>query len=101
MAPHGTPSYAYEDGIISRLEGSSLGGISLYLEGASGASYYYTHLSGYAADASVGKTVSAGELIAYVGDTGNAAGISHLHFEVMPGGGASVNPYPYVVRACG
>lgn len=101
LAPHGTPSYAYEDGIISRLEGSSLGGISLYLEGASGASYYYTHLSGYAADASVGKTVSAGELIAYVGDTGNAAGISHLHFEVMPGGGASVNPYPYVVRACG
>ncbi|MDQ3710070.1 MAG: M23 family metallopeptidase [Actinomycetota bacterium] len=101
LAPHGTPSYAYEDGVISRMEASSLGGISLYLQGASGVSYYYTHLSGYTAGASVGKAVTAGEHIAYVGDSGNAAGISHLHFEVLPGGGSNVNPYPYVVRACG
>jgi murein DD-endopeptidase MepM/ murein hydrolase activator NlpD len=101
LAPHGTPSYAYEDGVISRMDASALGGISLYLQGASGASYYYTHLSGYASGASVGDAVPAGEHIAYVGDSGNAAGISHLHFEVLPGGGANVNPYPYVVRACG
>jgi len=101
LAPHGTPSYAYEDGVISRMEASSLGGISLYLQGAGGASYYYTHLSGYTEGASVGKAVTAGEHIAYVGDSGNAAGISHLHFEVLPGGGSNVNPYPYVVRACG
>jgi murein DD-endopeptidase MepM/ murein hydrolase activator NlpD len=83
------------------MDNSSLGGISLYMEGASGNLYYYTHLSGYASGASIGGSVSAGDLIAYVGDTGNAAGIPHLHFEVMPGGGSNVNPYPYVLRACG
>ena len=101
LAPDGTPSYAYEAGTITRMDGSSLGGISLYMQGASGNTYFYTHLSGYADSSSVGKRVSAGELIAYVGDTGNAAGIPHLHFEVMPGGGSNVNPYPYVQRACG
>jgi murein DD-endopeptidase MepM/ murein hydrolase activator NlpD len=64
MAPHGTPSYAYESGTISRMNSSSLGGISLYMTGDSGTVYYYTHLSGYAAGASAGKRVSAGELIA-------------------------------------
>ncbi len=101
LAPMGTPSYAYEDGTITRMDGNALGGISLYLRGDSGAVYYYTHLSGYAPGASVGRHVAAGTHIAQVGDTGNAAGIPHLHFEVMPGGGGGVNPYPYVVRACG
>ena len=101
LAPSGTPSYAYESGTIDRMSYSSLGGISLYMTGDSGNYYYYTHLSGYAASSAAGKRVAAGELIAYVGDTGNAAGIPHLHFEVMPGGGYNVNPYPYVLRACG
>ena len=101
MASRGTPSYAYEDGVITRLNSSSLGGISLYMRGDSGNEYYYTHLNGYAAGASAGRRVSAGTLIAYVGDTGNAAGMPHLHFEVRPGGGSNVNPYPYVLRACG
>lgn len=101
LAPSGTPSYAYESGTITRMDGNSLGGISLYLQGDSGNVYYYTHLSGYAASAGVGNHVSAGEHIAYVGDTGNAAGIPHLHWEVMPGGGSSVNPYPYAFQACG
>ena len=101
MAPRGTPSYAYEDGVITRLNNSSLGGISLYMRGASGNEYYYTHLNGYAAGVGAGQRVSAGELIAYVGDTGNARGMPHLHFEVRPGGGSSANPYPYVYRACG
>ena len=101
LAPMRTPIYAFEAGTITRMYGSSLGGISLYMTGNSGNQYYYTHMSGYAAAASPGKRVSAGELIAYVGDSGNAAGIPHLHFEVMPGGGSNVNPYPYVLRACG
>jgi murein DD-endopeptidase MepM/ murein hydrolase activator NlpD len=101
LAPMGTPSYAYESGTITRMDGNSLGGISLYLRGDSGNVYYYTHLSGYRSGVSVGQQVSAGQHVAYVGDTGNAAGIPHLHFEVQPGGSGNVNPYPYAYRACG
>ena len=101
LAPIGTPSYAYESGTITRMDGNSLGGISLYLRGDGGNVYYYTHLSGYKSGVSVGQRVSAGQHIAYVGDTGNAAGIPHLHWEVQPGGSGNVNPYPYAYRACG
>ena len=100
LAPHGTPTPAYENGVVSRLSTNGLGGISLYLQGDSGNQYYYTHLSGYA-NVSEGQRVSAGQVLAYVGATGNARGINHLHFEVRPGGGGNVNPYPYVLRACG
>lgn len=101
LAPRGTPIYAYESGVVSRLNNSGLGGISIYLRGASGNRYYYTHLQGYVAGLSSGQRVSAGQHIAFNGDTGNARGIPHLHFEVMPGGGGNANPYPFVRRACG
>ncbi|CAN5886811.1 hypothetical protein BH23ACT8_BH23ACT8_00200 [soil metagenome] len=101
MAPMGTPIYAYESGTITRTNANRLGGISLYLAGDSGNLYYYTHLQGYVGGVSAGQRVSVGEHIASNGDSGNAAGIPHLHFEVMPGGGGNVNPYPYVQRACG
>jgi murein DD-endopeptidase MepM/ murein hydrolase activator NlpD len=99
LAETGTPSYAYEDGTISRLSTNSLGGITLYLEGDSGNLYYYAHLSGYVSGISAGQSVTAGDHIAYVGMTGNAP-IPHLHWEVMPGGGSNVNPTPYADRAC-
>ena len=101
LAPMGTPIFAYESGTITRMDGNALGGISLYLQGDSGNTYYYTHLSGYASGARVGQHVAAGTHIAINGDSGNAAGIPHLHFEVMPGGGSNVNPYPYVYGVCG
>jgi peptidoglycan LD-endopeptidase LytH len=99
MAATGIPVYAYENGTISRLSSNSMGGISLYLTGASGNLYYYTHLSGYVSGISSGQSVSAGDHIAYVGMTGNAPA-PHLHWEVMPGGGGNVNPTPYADRAC-
>jgi len=101
LAPMGTPIYAYEDGVVTSTSPSSLGGISLYLEGDSGNQYFYTHLSGFVSGISANVRVAAGQHIAHNGDSGNAAGIPHLHFEVRPGGGAKVNPYPYAKRACG
>ena len=102
MAPHGTPVYAITSGKVTRMTGNNLGGISLYMYGDDGNQYYYTHLQGYASGTSVGQRVQAGTLIAYVGSTGNASSSApHLHFEVQPGGGGSVNPYPYAAAACG
>lgn len=100
LASTGTPIYAYENGVISRMSNNSLGGITLYLQGNSGNEYYYAHLSGYASGVSTGDRVTAGQHIASNGMTGNAP-IPHLHWEVMPGGGGNVNPYPYAQRACG
>ncbi|HEV3505479.1 MAG TPA: M23 family metallopeptidase, partial [Actinomycetes bacterium] len=100
MNPMGNKVHAIVDGVISRQSTSSLGGISLYLQGADGNEYYYAHLSRYASV--TGQRVKAGELIAYNGATGNAAWTGpHVHFEVHPGGGTPVNPYPYVKAACG
>jgi murein DD-endopeptidase MepM/ murein hydrolase activator NlpD len=101
LAPMGTPIYAYEDGVVTSTDPSSLGGISLYLRGDSGNQYFYTHMSGFVSGISANVRVTAGQHIAHNGDSGNAAGIPHLHFEVRPGGGAKVNPYPYAKRACG
>ena len=95
MASSGTPIYAPVTGNVSH-RGVSLGGLSFFLYGDNGNTYFGTHLSGYAASGHV----VAGTVIGYVGATGNANGINHLHFEIWPGGGAPVNPYPTVAAAC-
>lgn len=100
LAPQGTHIYAYENGTVTRTDSNRLGGISLYLQGDSGNLYYYAHLSGYVGGVNPGMRVNAGQHIAHNGMTGNAP-VPHLHFEVKPGGGGNVNPYPYVARACG
>jgi peptidoglycan LD-endopeptidase LytH len=100
MAPHGAKELAYTDGVIASEHTNSLGGTVLWLNGDDGNEYYYAHLSGYAV--AQGTRVRAGQHIAYVGNTGDARyTAAHLHFEVHPGGGAAVNPYPYVKRVCG
>ncbi|HYH27866.1 MAG TPA: peptidoglycan DD-metalloendopeptidase family protein [Actinomycetota bacterium] len=96
MAPSGTPVYAAQSGTV-RHSSSSLGGISAQVVGKD--TTYYMHLRGYS-DVGSGQQVSAGTLIGYVGDTGNATGSPHLHFEYHPGGGGAVNPYPYVRAVC-
>jgi murein DD-endopeptidase MepM/ murein hydrolase activator NlpD len=99
FAPMGSPAYAVIDGVVRRESTSSNGGLQVYLRGSDGNEYFYAHMSRYVAR--VGQHVSTGEEIAKVGDTGNArGGPPHVHFEVHPGGGAPVNPYPYVRRFC-
>lgn len=93
MAPAGTPIYAPEDGVY-RTHGND----SFYLDGSSGTQYFGTHLQGHARG---DGPVTAGELVAYVGHTGNAsASAPHLHFEIHPGGGSAVDPYPLTSAAC-
>jgi murein DD-endopeptidase MepM/ murein hydrolase activator NlpD len=101
MAPYGNKVYAFTAGRISRMSTGGLGGITLYLQGNDGTSYYYAHLSRYAAGIAEGTSVDAGQLIAFNGASGNAAGTPpHVHFEAHPGGGAAVNPYPMLRQAC-
>ncbi len=101
MGPMGTPVYAFTDGVIARHSNGRLSGISLYLRGDDGSTYFYAHLQGYTARGAVGTQVQAGEQIAFNGNSGNArGGAPHIHFERQPGGGSAVNPYPYLAAAC-
>ncbi len=97
LAPMGTPIYAVVSGVIN-FKQNRLGGNAASLVGDNGNRYYYAHLSSYEG---ASRRVTQGEVIGYNGDTGNATGTPHLHFEVHPGGGLAVNPTPSVrVAGC-
>ncbi len=95
MANIGVPLLAPVSGTVKH-RGNSVGGMSYHLDGDDGNYYYGTHLSAYGESG----YVTAGTVIGYVGDSGNASGIPHLHFEIHPGGGSATNPYPSTAFVC-
>jgi len=100
MSPNGTPLVAIENGVITNPGWHYAGGLGLYVDGDSGDSWYYAHLSAYASGIAAGTRVAAGQLVGYVGETGNAAG-PHLHLAHILSSGQYINPYPVVAGLCG
>jgi len=95
FAAMGTPCVACVTGTVNQGQGKNAG-LYVRLVGDDGNVFYYMHLQRFAATGHV----SAGTVIGYVGDTGNAVGgPPHLHFEIHPGGGPAINPYPILVAA--
>jgi peptidoglycan LD-endopeptidase LytH len=103
MAARGTPVLAVEDGTIKKLFNSKAGGLSIYQFDPSEAyCYYYAHLDSYAHTLTEGAAVKRGDVIGYVGSTGNASkDAPHLHFAIFQltsekqwWKGEPINPYP-------
>lgn len=98
MASNGAPAFAVADGVVRTGSGGAAG-IALYLRATNGDVFFYAHNSSNVARN--GERVKAGQLIARVGSSGNASSSApHVHFEMQPGGGASVNPYRFLRGIC-
>jgi peptidoglycan LD-endopeptidase LytH len=97
MAPSGTPNVAVVSGSVTMKSGGAAGnGVTLL--GDNGDEYRYYHLSAYEGGP---RTVAQGDVIGYTGNTGDASGgAPHTHFEIHPGGGSPVNPYPTARDIC-
>jgi Peptidase family M23 len=117
MSVRHQPAIAFEAGKVEKHYRSLAGNCMLYLHGVSGMTYVYIHLNNdltasndntggcrngvaYAPGLATGQTVRRGQLVGYVGDSGDANGIQpHLHFEVRTPTGRAINPYQYLLRA--
>ena len=97
FAARGTPVVAVADGTLFRVGYSGISGNRLWLRDGAGTEFFYAHLDGYSPAAREGATVTRGTVIGYNGDTGDARGTApHVHFQIHPGGGGPVRPYPIV-----
>jgi murein DD-endopeptidase MepM/ murein hydrolase activator NlpD len=98
FAPYGTPLVAAADGYISQKVNAGLAGLGLEITDAHGIQYFYAHLSAFEPGIEAGTQVEVGQVVGYVGDSGNARGtIPHVHFEYQPGG-VPAPPKPWVDR---
>ena len=107
MAPRGTEVHAVDDGTVAKLFTSKAGGLTIYqFDPAETFSYYYAHLDRYATGLSEHQSVRRGQLLGYVGSSGNAsAHAPHLHFAIARLGtdrawwkGDPINPYPLLAK---
>lgn len=99
FAPRGTAVVAVQNGVITYIGTQPKGGLCLWLSTDSGASFYYAHLDRWAPGLYEGMEVRSGDLLGYVGNTGNARTTPpHLHFQVSEND-RTVNPYPILTRA--
>jgi murein DD-endopeptidase MepM/ murein hydrolase activator NlpD len=103
FAPLGAPILACADGIVFSVGWNDVGGNRLWLRDDDGNEFYYAHLSAFTPTAQNGRRVKAGDVLGFVGNTGDAQGTpTHLHFEVHPssllfmGYDGAVNPTPYL-----
>ena len=117
MAIRHQPAVAFEQGRVEKHVGSSMGTCMLYLHGVSGMTYVYIHLNNdltmkndnrggcrngvsWAPGLRNGQIVRRGQLVGYVGDSGDANGIApHLHFEIRTPSGRAINPFTYLNKA--
>jgi murein DD-endopeptidase MepM/ murein hydrolase activator NlpD len=104
-APKGTPVLAVADGKVAKLFNSKPGGLTVYqFDPSEKYAYYYAHLDSYAPELKEGMAIRRGQMVGYVGTTGNAdPGTPHLHFAIFELGpdkkwweGTAINPYPYL-----
>lgn len=99
MASTGTKVYAATEGIVASLKGNNLGGTVIWIIGPGGVWHYYAHLHNHKRGLNEGDYVRRGDLIGYVGYSGNASkSAPHLHYGIyLQGKGrGATNPYPYL-----
>ena len=99
MAERGTKVYSATEGLVADLRNNNLGGKVIWILGPSGSWHYYAHLDGHKRGLNVGDYVHKGDLIGYVGNTGNARHTApHLHYGIYLNGKGrgAVNPYSYL-----
>lgn len=100
FAKRGTPVMSTTSGIVLDVGINQLGGQVVWVLGPKLSRHYYAHLDAYAADVQTGDWVEAGEVLGYVGNSGNARNTPpHLHYGVYLRGQGAVNPYPYLTRS--
>jgi murein DD-endopeptidase MepM/ murein hydrolase activator NlpD len=98
FAPRGTPAVAVANGVVAEVIDDDVTGLGLLIDGPGGIQYLYAHLEAFGGGVATGARVTRGEIVGFVGNTGDAAGAStHLHFEVRPGG-TPMPPKPLVDR---
>jgi murein DD-endopeptidase MepM/ murein hydrolase activator NlpD len=104
FAPLGAPILAVADGTLFNVGWNDVGGNRFWLRDGAGNEFYYAHLSAFSPLARDGRQVKAGDVIGFVGTTGDAVGTPpHLHFEIHPrellwmGYDGAIDPYPYLL----